>query len=147
MESRDIFSISCSSSSRLYLKIAGEREGFNPDQYNIKTATEFLESIGFETFLMGPRYLPLSHGSWHDDYKVWTENPNNNAGTRLNYPDFPDTVCWWCQTMDEASFTADVFAIRSSHPHAAEIKLALGACKESKDFDIHDPQYAFGENI
>lgn len=125
----------------ILMEKAKVREGFH--EYDIKTVTKFLESMGFESFLMGPRYLPMSHGSWSDDFKTWTEDPSNNAGTRLNYPSFQDTVCWWCQTMDKPSFTSDVFAIRSSHPRAAEIKVALGACQESKDFDIKDAQYSF----
>lgn len=122
------------------MSIAKEREGFQ--QYDLKSVTEFLESVGFESFLMGPRYLPLSHGSWHNDFKHWPEDPSNNAGTHTHYPNFDATVCWWCQTMENPSFTSDVFAIRASHPRAAELKMALGACQESRDFDLHDPQYA-----
>jgi hypothetical protein len=44
---------------------------------------------------------------------------------------FDDTVCPWCQTMDQPSFTADVFAIRASHPRAAEIKARLQFCLRS----------------
>jgi FkbM family methyltransferase len=127
--------------SPVLMKIAKEREGFH--QYDIKSVTKYLESNGFESFLIGPRFLPLSHGSWHDEFRTWTEDPNNNAGTRLNYPEFDDRVCAWCQTMDKPSFTADVVAIRSSHPRATELKIALGACQESKDFDIRDTQYEF----
>lgn len=47
--------------------------------------------------------------------------------------------------MDQPSFTADVFAIRASYPHAAELKVALGACKESTHFDIQDKRYTFKE--
>jgi len=125
------------------MKIAKDREGF--DKYDIHTVTEFLESIGFETFLIGPRFLPLSHGSWSDMFKTWTEDANNNAGIRLNYPKFDDRVCPWCHTMSAPSFTADVFALRSTHPRAAELKVALGACSESQDFDLNDPQYSFKE--
>lgn len=123
----------------LLMKLAKGRENFA--NYDIKTVTQFLESVGFESFLIGPRFLPLSHGSYKADFKTWTENPSNNAGVRLNYPKFDDQVCPWCQTMDEPSFTADVFAIRASHPRAAEIKVALGACKESKDFNVNDETY------
>jgi FkbM family methyltransferase len=121
------------------MKLAKKREGFR--RYDIKTVTKFLESIGFESFLIGPRYLPLSHGSWDDEFKTWTEDPRNNAGSRENYPDFDDSVCAWCHTMDEPSFTADVFVMRQTHPRNAEIKVALGACLESKDFKLEDPHY------
>jgi len=121
------------------MTLAKNRENFTA--YDIKTATQFLESIGFETFLIGPRYLPLSHGSWSDEFLTWTRDPNNNAGKQLNYPEFKDNLCTWCKDMTEPSFTADVFAIRSTHPRASELKVALGACEESIDFDLQDPQY------
>jgi len=121
------------------MKKAQTRENF--EQYDLKTTTQFLESIGFETFMIGPRFLPLSHGSWHDQYKNSTEDPKNNAGKLVNYPQFDSRLCPWCTAMTEPSFTTDIFAMRSSHPHAAKMKLALGACQESKDFEIHDPQY------
>lgn len=121
------------------MEAAKKREDFV--EYDIKTVTEFLESIGFESFLIGPRFLPLSHGSWNDEFKTFIEDPSNNAGTRLNYPDFDDRVCGWCAKQSSASFTADIFAIRTSHPRAAELKLALGVCKESTDFDIKSPKY------
>merc|ERR1719460_1711812 len=50
------------------VKDAREREGFK--EYDIGSLTKFLESQGFESFLVGPRYLPMSHGSWHDEYKT-----------------------------------------------------------------------------
>jgi len=111
--------------------------------YDIETVTKYLESMGFESFLIGPRFLPMSHGSWDDEFKTFTRDPMNNAGVRLNYPDFDDRVCAWCSTMSGPSFTADVFAMRSSHPRAAEMKVALGACKESVDFRMKDPQYSY----
>jgi len=123
------------------MKKAKDREAFA--EYDIESVTKFLESQGFETFMIGPRYLPLSHGSWNDEFKTWTADPDNNAGARLNYPKFDDRVCSWCATMTEPSFTSDVFAIRSTHPRASELKVALGACKESKEFDLRDPQYIF----
>jgi len=129
--------------SPLLMNIAKDREGFQ--HYNIKTLTDFLESRGFESFLIGPRFLPLSHGSWHAEFKTWTEDSSNNAGSRLNYPYFKDTVCPWCEKMGEPSFTADVFAMRASHPRAAQLKVALGACKESTNFDIQDKRYNLEE--
>jgi len=112
-------------------------------QYDIHSVTWFLEKLGFESFVIGPRFLPLSHGSWHDDYRILTEDPENNAGVRTNYPNFDGRICPWCGDQESASFTADVFVLRSSHPRATELKLALGACKESEDFHLSDPQYAF----
>jgi FkbM family methyltransferase len=126
-------------------KTAKEREDFQ--EYDIKTATQYLESMGFETFMIGPRFLPLSHGSWDDEYKTYSEDSRNNGGSLLNYPDFGPSIFTWCYEEDcskpkAPSMTTDILAMRSSHPRATEIKVALGACKESKDFDIEDPQYA-----
>lgn len=85
-------------------------------EYDLGTHVRLLSSLGFETFLIGPRYIPLSDESWLDNYK--SQIPGG---------------------------TKDLFAMRSSHPRAAEIKLALGACQESKDFDINDAQYILEE--
>jgi len=125
-------------------RVAKDREGFQA--YNLKTVVQFLESVGFETFLIGPRFLRLSHGSWDDEYVKFTEDPRNNMGRRETYPSFDKQIAPWCYdtdcaTMDKPSFTSDVFAVRAVHPHAAAVKLALGACQESKDFDVNDPQY------
>jgi FkbM family methyltransferase len=120
---------------------AKKREHFK--EYDIKTVTTYLEKIGFETFLIGPRYLPLSHGSYDDEFKKFAEDPNNNAGVRENFPNFDDRLCKECNTHDHATFTGDIFAIRASHPRLTELKLALGACQESKDFDMKDLQYEF----
>lgn len=122
---------------------AKKREGFQ--EYDVKSVTQFLESLGFETFLIGPRYLPLSHGSYADEFKTFSDDPNNNAGVRVNYPNFDDRLCKGCNTKDHESFTGDILAIRASHPRLTELKVALGACEESKDFDIKDPQYTFSD--
>lgn len=87
-----------------------QQKGFT--EYDLGTNVRLLLSMGFETFLIGPRYIPLSGASWLDAYK--TLIPGG---------------------------TADLFAMRASHPRAAEIKLALGSCAESKDFNILDEQY------
>jgi len=129
--------------SPLLMSLAKEREGFH--EYDLKTVTAFLESIGFESFLIGPRYLPLSNGSWHDDFRTFTEDPRNNDGKKDTYPDFAGVCGDWCGEIEGPSFTADIFVIRSSHPKATEIKVALGACQESKDFDIKDPQYSLSD--
>lgn len=123
------------------MQLAKQREGFQ--EYDIKSVTQFLESAGFETFLIGPRYLPLSHGSWDDEFLAFTNDPSNNAGAQVNYPNFDDRLCSGCNTLDHESFTGDIFAIRASHPRLSELKLALGACQESTDFDMKDPQYTF----
>jgi len=123
------------------MQLAKEREGFQ--EYDIKSVTQFLESAGFETFLIGPRYLPLSHTSWDDEFLAFTNDPNNNAGIRVNYPNFDDRLCSVCNSHYHESFTGDIFAIRASHPRLGELKLALGACQESRDFDMKDPQYTF----
>lgn len=86
------------------------QKGFT--EYDLGTNVRLLESLGFETFLIGPRYVPLSGASWLDAYK--TLIPGG---------------------------TADLFALRTSHPYSAQIKFALGACAESKDFNIMDGQY------
>jgi len=109
--------------------------------YDVKTQVAFLESMGFETFLMGPRYLPLSHGSWDDSFnEFFKDNENGNGET---YPAFhklcPGPSC--PQQPPVNSFTADLFAMRATHPRATEIKLALGACAESHDFSLSDEQY------
>merc|ERR1719440_204506 len=121
------------------MKAAREREGIQ--NYDLETTTKFLESLGFETFLIGPRFLPLTHNSWHAEYKTITEDPRNNAGALLNYPKFDGRLfnhCYHtkCSEMKDSSFTSDVFAIRSSHPRATELKVALGACRESTDFEM-----------
>lgn len=123
------------------MQLAKQREDFQ--EYDIKSVTQFLESAGFETFLIGPRYLPLSHGSWDDEFMAFTNDPKNNAGKRENYPEFDDRLCSGCAKQDYESFTGDVFAIRASHPRLTELKLALGACQESSDFDMKDSKYSF----
>lgn len=120
---------------------AKAREGF--ENYTLKTVTDFLESLGFESFLIGPRFLPLSHGSWDDEYVRFTEDPANNMGRLENYPNFDRRIASWCYSDDcttatQPSTCADVFAIRSTHPLANDLKLALGACQESRDFDPND---------
>jgi FkbM family methyltransferase len=112
--------------------------------YDLKTVTEFMESMGFETFLMGPRYLPLSHGSWDDAYKWFTEDPENSFGGS-HFPAFWHMSCPGpeCPVPPIRNvLAADIFALRSSHPMAKKIKLGLGVCKESYDFDLGDAQYA-----
>jgi len=126
--------------SPFLLKIAEKR---TKTVYNIQTVAKFLESLGFESFIIGPRYLPISHGSWDDEYFTFTNDPENNAGVRTTYPEFGGTLCSWCQDSAEPTFTGDVFVMRSSHPRATEIKVALGVCEESSDFHVSDPQYRF----
>jgi len=109
--------------------------------YDLKSVSQLLEDFGFESFLVGPRYLPLSHGSWNDAYMETMYNPDNNAGVGLNYPDFDGRICPWCASLEEPSFAANVVAIRSNHPRAQDLMIALGACDESKDFNLADSMY------
>jgi len=119
------------------------------DSYDLKTFTQTLESLGFEAFLMGPRYLPLTHGSWDDAFGTFAVSPENQRCNTKRYPKFkelfpeifPDGECLDEKDILDALFTGDIFAIRSSHSKAAEIKVALGACEESRNFNISDPQY------
>lgn len=127
--------------------LAKVREDFR--SYSLKTVTEFLESVGFESFMIGPRFLPLSHGSWTDEFMTFTEDPRNNMGRRETYPGFDGRIAPWCYMEDckaksTPTMTTDVFAIRASHPRATELKVALGACQESSDFDINDQSYMAG---
>jgi TusA-related sulfurtransferase len=112
--------------------------------YDLKTMTSFLEDMGFETFLVGPRYLPLSHGSWDDSFRDFAKDVENSVGG-TNYPAFLEMHCPGpeCPTRENLSnvMSADIFAIRSTHPMANKIKQALGVCKESHDFEVDDPQY------
>jgi len=109
--------------------------------YDLKTMTSYLESMGFETFLMGPKYLPLSHGSWDDSFKSFMEDPQNSFGGS-RYPIFESMSCPGpnCPTAPDYQLknvvAADLFAVRKSHPKATRIKVALGACRESPDFDL-----------
>jgi len=110
-------------------------------KYDLSTNVAVLESLGFEVFLMGPRYLPLSHGSWLDDYNTFSFSPTNSPLSG-SYPSFRELICpgAWCR--EGNFFAADLFAMRSSQPHATQIKLSLGSCKESREFSMEDPQYA-----
>lgn len=114
------------------------------DEYDLKSMTSFLESMGFETFIMGPRYLPLSHGSWDDSFNQFPKDVENSVGG-LNYPAFLAMTCPGpeCPSRDSLSnrLSADIFAMRATHPMAAQIKLALGTCRESHDFNLGDKQY------
>jgi len=120
--------------SPLLMYVAKNREGF--EWYDLKSVTMFLESQGFETFMIGPRFLPLSHGSWDDEYLTLTSSAARNSNGELA----PNPTAY--RNNPDPTFCSDIFAIRASHPRAAEIKVALGACQESKDFDINDAQYA-----
>merc|ERR1719326_2377285 len=121
----------------------------NFDAYDLKTFAATLESMGFEAFLMGPRYLPLTHGSWDDAFLHWTKNPQNQCGPqytkfRQMWPEaFPGGECLEKRVL----FTGDIFALRSSHPKAASIKVALGACEESQDFHTGDPRYDWERSL
>jgi len=117
------------------------RKLHNLDSYDLKTLVQTLESFGFEAFLIGPRYLPLSHGSWDDAFLSFSQSPENMRCNADRYPMFKDLYGEVACSEEDGIFTSDIFALRSSHPKAAEIKVALGACWESHDFNTSDPQY------
>jgi len=88
-------------------------KGLRP--YNLRSQVENLQSEGFEVFLIGPHYLPLTHGSWNDSFMT-ISNP-------------AVTPSWG---------TSNLFAMRASQPQATQIKLALGACAESPEFHLSE---------
>merc|ERR1719364_190814 len=118
------------------------------EAYDLKTLTATLESLGFEAFIMGPRYLPLTHGSWNEDFVTFSSSTDSQRCNTATYPKFmqlfpeafPEGKCVDTAEKPDA-FTADIFAMRASHPKATEMKVALGACQESHDFDAQDPAY------
>lgn len=119
------------------------REGLPPLLYSLKNVTAMLEQQGFETFLVGPRYLPLSHGAWDDRIEAFTGDPRNNDGMRKSYPGFHSLICAWCESLGQrniTSSTSEILAIRSDYPRAARMKRGLGACEESREFEPSDPQ-------
>merc|ERR1719379_1443025 len=95
------------------------------EQLDLQTQVSQLENMGFEVFLIGPRYLPLTHGSWTDDYNIFSQSQDKQP-LGGKYPEFQELVCPgpWCRD-DIDMFAADLFAMRSSHPRALEIKLLL----------------------
>lgn len=115
--------------------------------YDLKTLVQTIESLGFEAFLMGPRYLPLSHGSWDDAFLSFSQDSNNARCHTDRYPKFKEIYGDVPCTEEDGVFTSDIFALRASHPKAAEIKVALGACSESQDFNTSDPQYDWQSSI
>jgi len=123
------------------MKTAKRRSGYKT--YDLKTTVRLLEELGFEAFLVGPRFLPISHESWDSEFKTFTDDEQNNAGARLNYPDFESRLCPWCQDQSEPTMNTDIVAIRATHPRATYMKFALGACRESSDFDLADQYYEF----
>ena len=124
-------------------RLVRAREGFPPSLYSLKNVTALLEQQGFETFLVGPRYLPLSHGAWDDRIEAFTGDPRNNDGMRKSYPGFHSLICAWCESLGQrnvTSATSEILAIRSNFPRATYMKRGLGACEESREFDPADPQ-------
>ena len=102
--------------------------------YSLKNVTAMLEQQGFETFLVGPRYLPLSHGAWDDRIEAFTGDPRNNDGMRKAYPGFHSLICAWCESLGQrniTSATSEILAIRSDYPRAAHMKRGLGACEQA----------------
>jgi hypothetical protein len=112
-----------------------KKEGYA--KYDLGTQVQLLESIGFEVFIIGPRYLPISHGSWSEAFDVFTQSPESRPdGGR--YPALQKFICPRGQCPETAFLTSDLFAMRASHPRAATIKVALGACIESTEFDLQN---------
>jgi hypothetical protein len=120
-------------------KMSDVKQSQNLPQYDLQTLVSYLESMGFETLLVGPWYLPLSHGSWSDEFKLIMEDPEADFAGAY----FPTSYVhrWRQERSDQSSTTVDLVAIRASHPKAGQIKRALGACQESKKFKPEDPQY------
>ena len=126
------------------MRLVRGREGLALSEYSLRNVTKLLEQQGFETFLVGPRYLPLSHGAWDDRFEEFTGDARNNDGIRKSYPGFHSLICAWCESLGErnvTSMTSDVLAIRADSPRASYLKRGLGACAESRDFDPADSQY------
>jgi len=124
------------------------RETYDLDSYDLKTLMQTLEDLGFEAFIIGPRYLPLTHGSWDDQFLDFSQSPESQRCNLAKYPKFKDLFPeafpeGECTDTEEKpdTFSADIFAIRSSFPKAPAIKGALGSCKESGTFSPNDPQY------
>jgi hypothetical protein len=112
-------------------------------KYDLGTLVQLYESLGFELFMIGPHYVPLSHGSWLEEYNtLFSDTHICPAGVTMDHfkeiacPNAPEAC-----VLDECMFAADLFAMRASHPRATEIKLALGACTESQEFDPQDENY------
>jgi hypothetical protein len=129
------------------------RKAADVKAYDLRTLAETLEELGFEAFIIGPRYLPITHGSWDDDFLKFTQDPESSKCNIEKYPKFhewfpKDFADGQCNSTKEAqdSMVSEIFAMRASHPKAAEIKLALGACKQSQDFVPNDPQYDWGDS-
>jgi len=117
----------------------------NLANYNLKTLADTLQSHGFEAFIMGPRYLPITHGSWDESFLTFSNSSESHRCNVAKYPKFeaiyPEVFLNGQCKDTHSMFTADIFAVRSGHPQAEELKLALGACVESQDFSASDPQY------
>lgn len=123
-----------------------QEKGFT--KYDLGTHVQLLESLGFELFLIGPHYIPLSHGSWSEAYDTLFSTPDRCPPT-VSADKFADAACFspncTLDPLDEKNKcmrAADLFAMRASHPRATEIKLALGSCTESQYLQVQDPQYA-----
>lgn len=118
-----------------------QRQQKGISQYDLGTQVKLLEDLGFEVFMMGPRYLPLSHGSWLEEFNTFLFGDDSKNPLSDSFPEFASLVCPgpYCRQGD--LFAADLFAMRASHPRAVEIKLALGVCSESHEFDLKDKNY------
>jgi len=124
--------------STFLMRDVKQREKVN--HYSLATLVAFLESMGFESFLVGPMYLPLSHGSWSDEFQRIMEDPQYDFGG-AHLPS--SEIDRWPNNADleMSATTVDLFALRASHPMAAQIKHELGACQDSHEFRLDDAQY------
>lgn len=139
--------------SMVMMNQAAEREHLT--NYDLNFLRSMMEAQGFELFLIGPRYLPISGSSWSESFNEFYKSPQGmGVMTDPQNKKLAELMCQprgWiacpaggevdCKAGGTGSVNclpacADIFAIRSSHPFAAEIKLALGACTESRDTDL-----------
>lgn len=111
--------------------------------YNLKTMVKQLAGLGFVSFLMGPRYIQLSHGAWSDKFLDYLGNPSKSRDASKQLPDLSAAKCHWCKqaSKEDATRSFEILAIRNSYPDLQKLKLALGACSESHDFTLQDKEY------
>merc|ERR1719440_2523846 len=49
------------------------------EKYDLQSFVYTLNSQGFEVFLVGPRYIPLSHENWDDAFNEFAMSPENEG--------------------------------------------------------------------
>jgi len=134
--------------SMVMMNDAAQREHLT--NYDLNFLRSMMEAQGFELFLIGPRYLPISGSSWSETFNEFFKSPqgmgvltdpqNKRLAEIMGGSIVPggevDCKVGGYGSINCIPACSDIFAIRSSHPYAAEIKLALGACAESQDTDL-----------